>query len=315
MTKCRLKNFSTIGLLAWLVLAQSTRWATPWAAWVSWGMFGCLMAWWVARRKQAAMVAVWRSPVLPIAGAAILSAAVNGGWPRAADWCMYAAMWAWMDDTRPQLGPAVGTVGKMVIAVSLVEWLYLVGQPQGIAPTWRVHLLGNPNVIAAMIALALPRLRGGWLFLAAAAMVATGSLAGLIGLAVWFVSTWKGNHKGLPLLAGGVVLAVCIRPKSAMLRLEFWAQAIRLFLAHPLAGVGPGLYRYGEWVHAHNSLATILAEMGIIGLSGLGLAAWHMRRCRWARMIAIVPFFLVDDMAMWWAVMLGVIYVLTEGER
>jgi hypothetical protein len=317
LIKYKLKSCSTVGLLAWLVLAQSTRWATPWATWISWAMFGGLVVGWLARRKGAALLAVWRSPLLPITGAAVLSAAVNGGWPRALDWCMYACMWAWMDDAKPRLSGAIGTVGKMVIAVSVFEWFYLVRTFGG----GRVHLLGNSNVIAAMIALAMPRLRGWWLLLAAAAMVATGSLAGLIGLGLWFVSTWKGNHKGLPLLAGvvGVGLAVFIRPESAMLRLAFWQQAIRLFLAHPLAGVGPGLYRYGEWVHAHNSLATILAEMGTIGLSGLGLAAWRTRRVQahtWARilgpMIAVIPFFLIDDMAMWWAVMLGVIYATTE---
>jgi O-antigen ligase len=217
-----------------------------------------------------------------------------------------------MDDIRPQLEHAIGTVGKMVIGVSVFEWLYLARTFGG----GRVHLLGNANVIAAMIALALPYLTGAWLFLAAAAMVATGSLAGLIGLGMWFVSTWKGNHKGLPLLVAGVALAVFIRPESAMLRLAFWQQAIRLFLAHPLAGVGPGLYRYGEWVHAHNNLATILAEMGTIGLSGLGLAGWKLRRLNWgnlAHLVALAPFFLIDDMTMWWAVMFGSFYVFVKG--
>lgn len=306
------KSCSTALLLLWLLLAQSTRWATPWVAWGSWAVLGGLAAWWLLRRKRTALQAIWRSPLLPVVGIAAVSALANGGdWSRVADLGLYAMAWAFFSD-QPMDGHLVA-VGWGLIGVCLLEWAYLLLHHGG----GRVHLLGNANVIACALAVTLPAGRGAWWWgLGSLAMLATGSRAGLAGLGLYLVARKPGLFKktGFWIVAAlvGIALAV-LRLRNTAWRLEHAIQAVRLFLDHPWLGVGPGRYQFGIWGHAHNVLLTWLAETGLIGLAGPVAAAIRYRRLspdRLAPLALIAPFYLVDDQVMYWFNTIMAIYWL-----
>lgn len=244
--------------IAWLILAQTVRWSTLWVTAISWLLFAGVVTAWVRRAGwPRAIRAILGSPLSPIAGAMALSALVNGGWwTRVADWVLYAVMLAWLIDQRPNIDRAIVRVGWAVIGVCLFEWCSL-AVLKG-AHGWRVHLLGNPNVVAALLAVALPLGRGKlWWCLGLAAMVSTGSLAGIVGMAVYAAV----RHRWWCLGLAGLI---AFKPQSALLRLAFWQQAISTFAAHPLVGIGPGLYQYMDWIHAHNVVFTLLAETGLV---------------------------------------------------
>jgi len=304
-------------LLLWLILAQSTRWATPWVSWISWAMFGTIFAAWLVRRRRAALLAVWRSPLLPVVGAAVVSALVNDGWwSRVADLALYAVALAYLVDDRPDLDRALVVTGWIVIGICLVEWVYLVPSHR------RVHLLGNPNVIACVLAIVLPQGHGWlWWALGGLAMVATGSRAGLLGLAMFAVRKvpkrvgWFGCAA---LVLVGLVLATA-RPVNTWYRVVFFSQAITLFVNHPIVGVGPGLYRYREWMHAHNVALTWLSEVGVVGLIGAGAGLWmakkHTNVVRAMPLLTVAPFFVVDDQTMYWFSALGALYLVVKATR
>lgn len=84
-------------------------------------------------------------------------------------------------------------------------------------------------------------------------------------------------------------------------RLELWGHSLSLFREHPLVGVGIGNFepavrsnyqlrhisREANFVHAHNHLLTVLAELGLVGLFGyswlwLALGALWLRKWRQA---------------------------------
>ncbi len=343
------------GLIGWLILAQTVRWSHWWVTAISWAVFGGLAAGWAWRRRRAALWAVWRSPLLPVAGAALLSAAINGGWwSRVADWALYAVALAYLVDQTNLVSErnqvcgrnlVFERVGWVIIGVCLFEWvgLLMLGGDKG----WRVHLLGNSNVIAALLLIVLPLgcspPRGGgawWWGLGLAALLSTGSRAGLLGLAlyglVYLVERFK-VRRGWIVAPGLAALAVLMAARMAGTtdRIEIYRQAVELFVDHPLAGIGPGQYRgtiirplvmVGSWhcvpmytlVHAHNLALTTAAELGIVGLAGWALAAWRARVWRFdrlAHLAALAPFFVVDDMTMYWLVMLGVFYLVAREVR
>jgi len=340
----RLRKYSMPALLGWLVLAQSVRWAEPWAAAISWALFGGLLAGWVVGRGRAALWAAWRSPLLPVLGAAVVSALAAGGWwSRVADWALYAAMLAFFLDRRPDLDRHLVTVGGWVIGVSLFEWLALLLDGGG-----RVHLLGNANVIAAMLVLVLPagveRLRGlrrwAWLGLGLLALLATGSRAGALGVVLYGLAFYRRRlPRWLPVVGAVGILGVLMlaRIGGTLQRVDLYRQAWAAFVRAPVAGVGAGQYRgviarapvmVGSnlckpimvHVHAHNLAMSMLAELGMVGLAGWALAG--LRVCRWAwdgdrlaRLVAMLPFYLVDDMTMWWFVSLGVFYLVSRARR
>ncbi len=275
---------------------------------------------WVCERGWPGTIrAILGSPLSPIVVAAALSAVINGGWwSRVADWLLYAVMLAWMLDRHLDMDKAIVRVGWVVIGVCLVEAVYLL-QARFLGHdglVWRVHLLGNPNVIAAMLCIVLPLGRGRlWWGLGLAAMLSTGSLAGMVGLGVYAAVRYR------QWWAYGLAGLIAFKPQSALLRLAFWQQAARLFAAHPVFGVGPGMYQYGEWMHAHNILMTILAETGWIGLLGCLVACFLVTQHRriascstsWlSPILAVLPFYLVDDMTMYWAVSLGILYLYSR---
>lgn len=324
-------------LIGWLILAQTVRWSHGWVAAISWGVFGCLVVGWLGKRKRAALRALWRSPLLPVVGAAALSALANGGWwSRVADWALYAVMLAWLLDQKPDIDRQIVRVGRWVMVICLFEFagLVLAGGDLG----WRVHLLGNSNVVAALLLVALmcERDRRWWLA-GLAALLATGSRCGLLGLALYGLLRLVERFKLHPVwivVPGLAVLGILMaaRMVGTTDRIEVYGQAVEMFVAHPLAGIGPGLYRgiilrpsvmVGSWhytpvftlMHAHNLALTALAEGGAIGLAGWVFAVWRVRH--WhirhtARLAALLPVFVVDDMTMYWLVVLGVLYVLSR---
>lgn len=87
---------------------------------------------------------------------------------------------------------------------------------------------------------------------------------------------------GLALLAAAFVPSVPSAGLEFTMRAEGWRTAGRMLGAHPLFGVGPGMYmaRYpafstaGDPVHAYNLLLHQAAELGLIGLA-LYLVLWR----------------------------------------
>ena len=113
-----------------------------------------------------------------------------------------------------------------------------------------------------------------------------------------------------------VGLLAVLRLNTALVRFYYWRLALAAFLERPLFGYGPGGIRAfglvvegGVWhPHAHNILLSLLAEQGIIGLAGLGLAirqAWAIRHKlqieRWqvAVLAGLAAHSMVDE-PLWW---------------
>ena len=106
-------------------------------------------------------------------------------------------------------------------------------------------------------------------------------------------------HALLPFLNDGLALSRAdtafsrLNESSWFFRLAAWETAIRLFLAQPLAGVGPGQFAgaafvdglpsriddaFHVWTSAHNFVLQVAVEWGLIGLAGLFLVLWPMLR-------------------------------------
>jgi O-antigen ligase len=81
------------------------------------------------------------------------------------------------------------------------------------------------------------------------------------------------------------------RDSSAQSRLEIWEGGVKMLIANPVFGVGPGNFyqNIGKYVpqhsgrDAHNTFVRCAGELGIIGLSLFVLLAWNairiLRRC------------------------------------
>lgn len=52
---------------------------------------------------------------------------------------------------------------------------------------------------------------------------------------------------------------------SLIMRLDYWKEALRMILAHPFTGVGPGNFNLVYSRYAHNSYLQLWAEIGILG--------------------------------------------------
>ncbi len=177
-----------------------------------------------------------------------------------------------------------------------------------------------------------------WLVLAIVAEISTGSLGGMLALAITLLVTW--HISPLRLAPAGLALAVAAiatRPASMAWRLEYWRVALNAFLSSPLMGIGPGMF-YSlwptgqEWYHAHNIIMTTAAETGLIGLAALGFAAWQLwrllgppggppatsRRPNWqtAVIVGLLVHSLVDEPLQFWGPGLAfVVAVVTLEQR
>jgi putative inorganic carbon (HCO3(-)) transporter len=135
-----------------------------------------------------------------------------------------------------------------------------------------------------LLALVLTYSRGGWL----------ACIAGIV------MVTWRTRRRlFVPLLLAGVLAAVIVptvtsrianarsntHPKpgvpsnSLSWRIQYWQTVSHLFFSHPATGVGLGAVKYieVEGVQPHNIVVQVAAEMGIVGLTGLGFLAFSVR--------------------------------------
>ena len=113
------------------------------------------------------------------------------------------------------------------------------------------------------------------LVLAATCMVMTQSRSGQLGmlatLGIYFVRRFKlrglvlGAVLGAPLLLLGGRSGEAAESSSEE-RLECWGEALSMWRAHPLMGVGMGQFTEHHFLTAHNSFLLTLAELGPLGL-------------------------------------------------
>ena len=183
-------------------------------------------------------------------------------------------------------------------------------------------LFAYPNLLAGFLAAWLPLTASlawlaqrrwlRWLLAAGAAVMlaglaATQSIGGWIaaaaGLAVWF---WLQNRRpgglrprqavwiwaaGLVLMAGGAAWLIHVRGWALLSiegaqRLSHWKSALAMFRAHPVTGVGLGLFgsifpdyqlTSGYYVRfAHNYFLNLLAETGLLGGAALAWLFWKI---------------------------------------
>ncbi len=190
--------------------------------------------------------------------------------------------------------------------------------------TGGIGLLGDPNDLALTLLTTMPFVLLAALRTVGAARVAFGAMFGLSLVAVLFTQS-RGGLLGLVAgmavlfrhrvrnkavwVALGVVAIVGLAAvsgvteraagggldESASNRLDAWKAGFRMFLDHPVAGIGiecfPQMYpSYAtEWfwrtVTAHNTWVQVLAETGVLGIVPFAmliwltvLAAWKMER-------------------------------------
>ncbi len=158
----------------------------------------------------------------------------------------------------------------------------------------------NRNHFACLLAMTLP-LAAGWraprpwmawiaASIPAAAIVASGSRAGLLAAAVGLAAVRSGRMVGIVAL-GAAVAAAFLRSGSAPAeRLGIWRDTLALIADHPWTGCGLGAFeaafpRYqttsvtGTVDFAHNDYLQIVAELGVpLGLAFAGvLLRWLWR--------------------------------------
>jgi O-antigen ligase len=189
------------------------------------------------------------------------------------------------------------------------------------------YLLGNvgpfrppsANMIAGMMnLLLLPTLvefirlqlwrRAIWIGIALATIIVCASRGGWLGLAAGLVVLIIRERAALAPLAArarrfmpvalpvGAVVAVAglwqlnLPDRPLTSHMQFWTLAWNVFLAHPIAGTGPGTFQIW-WVAAHpeaipytHALSLVLntaAEQGVIGLAALAVLAGCTLRAAW----------------------------------
>jgi O-antigen ligase len=204
------------------------------------------------------------------------------------------------------------------LALALPFTLMLGGEKPRFVP-W---CYGAPFII--VLALALSGARSAWI---------AGAVGVLVGLLVARGTRRQFMHVAAPILLG-VLVAYVIAPdtvtgrigegfglagESFGLRWWFWAGALRMIAAYPIAGVGPG--NFGVWspsmlgdalhdpggegyvfnevhtVYAHNDALELLAEMGILGALCCLWMVIRLVRCRgpeWGGIAALVMFALLS---------------------
>lgn len=53
---------------------------------------------------------------------------------------------------------------------------------------------------------------------------------------------------------------------SAVMRLNYWQDTLRIIKLHPWLGIGPGNFNLAQSRYTHNSYLQVWAEMGILGI-------------------------------------------------
>lgn len=215
--------------------------------------------------------------------------------------------------------PALAFAFTIVAGIGVVQSLTHINQYGDVA---RAHAFVHPvtygeqlalAVLGALCWLARPRSESGreyvltvaFTTLCAAALALSQTRAALLALVVGAaVIAWRAPRarpwaKGaFALGAVGAAFAEWVRHGRAVFgdpsasgstRYVLWRAAWRMFLDHPLAGVGPGHYRTlferyvnralegeADWGSAHNLYLHQLAERGLIGAAALGFLLWML---------------------------------------
>ncbi|HEX5466482.1 MAG TPA: O-antigen ligase family protein [Candidatus Limnocylindrales bacterium] len=180
---------------------------------------------------------------------------------------------AWLWSVRGWRSGVVGLlVGAAVIAVSGSRGA-LIG-------------VGCALVVAVILAVAAHGGRGAWKAWSPRLRSARGPLLVLVGIAVII-----GVLVGPP-----VVIRILVRGSGA--RLAFWQDTVGMFVAHPIAGTGPGTWAFAHLAygspdrplvavaHAHDLPLQVAGELGVVGLlAGLVVVAVVLRllKVAWGR--------------------------------
>lgn len=116
-------------------------------------------------------------------------------------------------------------------------------------------------------------------------------------------------------LAAGMALAVIVVTSPAfvsrltsvqtlLIRVSLWTEGVRVWLSHPLAGIGPGAFPFSHMLtdfytissfdprHPDNAVVQLLVEGGIIGVAGGLVCAFGLAKAAWKR-------FRVEPRAVW----------------
>jgi len=319
------------------------------------------LGWAVAVRRGQLVSEEWVALGFVVWG--VVSAALAAAAPLAAREAVTVWMVAWglwivarrARESNSQAGLLILTAAAVILAFGvMLEAVGLGGLRVG-------GLLENPNVTASLLVVSLPAvfvIHGPrrWRFVAAAVLtlglVLTGSRAGLLAmLAIVAVVLPRGRPKVVGLLIGGVgVTGVLVwrfihQPDIlAWFRPAIWSAVLRLWVSHPLSGVGPGglvdaagaeRLLHADHVgqrqflisYAESSPLAVLVQTGLVGflIALFALFIWWRRAHGDQRMsrnmtatlaaMAVMGAFHdvlnMDAILWWWALSIGLLEVYT----
>ena len=311
------------------------------------------LGWAVAVRRGQLLQEEWVAlgfVVWGVVSAALAAAAPLGAREAVTVWMVTWGLWLVARRAREsnsQAGLLILTATAVILALGVMfEAVGLGGLRVG-------GLLENPNVTASLLVVSLPAVfiiqgRQRWRFAAAAVLtlglVLTGSRAGLLAmLAVVAVILPRGRAKIVGLLTGGIgVTAVLLwrfvnQPDIlAWFRPAIWSAVLRLWVSHPLCGVGPGglvdaagaqRLLHADHVgqrqfliaYAESSPLAVLVQTGLVGfiIALVALFIWWRRAHGGQRMsrnmtaalaaMAVMGAFhdvLTLDVVLWWWVLI-----------
>ena len=317
------------------------------------------LGWAVAVRRGQLLQEEWVAlgfVVWGVVSAAVAAAAPLGAREAVTVWMVTWGLWLVARRAREsnsQAGLLILTATAAILALGVMfEAVGLGGLRVG-------GLLENPNVTASLLVVSLPAVfviqgRQRWRFAAAAVLtlglVLTGSRAGLLAmLAVIAVVLPRGRAKIVGLLTGGIgVTAVLLwrfvnQPDIlAWFRPAIWSAVLRLWVSHPLCGVGPGglvdaagaqRLLHADHVgqrqfliaYAESSPLAVLVQTGLVGflIALVALFVWWRRAHGDQRMsrnmtaalaaMAVMGAFhdvlTLDVVLWWWALIIGLMEV------
>lgn len=216
-------------------------------------------------------------------------------------------------------------------------------------------LLENPNIAASLLVVSIPALgaiegRRRWRIAAGAiivlGLILTGSRAGLLALLVSAAFLLpRGRPRLVGLVTGGLGIGAILAWRFidqpdvlAWFRPAIWSAVLRLWMEHPLLGVGPGglvdAAGVERLLHAdhvgqrqflisytESSPLAVLVQTGIAGfvVAAAAVLTWWRRTCRGRRlprsfvaalaamavMAAFHDFLTIDIVLWWWALSIG----------
>ena len=317
------------------------------------------LGWAVAVRRGQLLQEEWVAlgfVVWGVVSAALAAAAPLGAREAVTVWMVTWGLWLVARRAREpnsQAGSLILTATAVILALGVMfEAVGLGGLRVG-------GLLENPNVTASLLVVSLPAVfiiqgRQRWRFAAAAVLtlglVLTGSRAGLLAmLAVVAVILPRGRAKIVGLLAGGVGVTAVLAWRFvhqpdilAWFRPAIWSAVLRLWVSHPLCGVGPGglvdaagaqRLLHADHVgqrqfliaYAESSPLAVLVQTGLVGfiIALVALFIWWRRAHGGQRMsrnmtaalaaMAVMGAFhdvlTLDVVLWWWALIIGLMEV------